>query len=61
MSSAPKTWLRKDQIEVQSCKSPDKIRHLIQMGEQTCFTLQSLISPVPVKTSATLNGEPLGL
>ena len=48
-------------IEVESSESPDKIRHLIKMGEQTCFTLQSLISPVPVKTSATLNGEPLGL
>ena len=49
------------QIAVESCESPDKIRHLIRMGEQTCFTLQSLLHPVPVKTSATLNGEPLDL
>lgn len=48
-------------IDVESCESPDEIRHLIKMGEQTCFTLQSLINPVPVKTSAALNGEPLNL
>ncbi len=49
------------QIEVESSEPPEKIRHLIKMGEQTCFTLQSLINPVPVKTSVTLNGEPLPL
>lgn len=49
------------QIEIDSDEPPEKIRHLIRMGEQTCFTLQSLITPVPVQTSATLNGEPLAL
>lgn len=49
------------QIEVESSEPPEKIRHLIKMGEQTCFTLQSLINPVPVKTSVTLNGKPLSL
>jgi hypothetical protein len=49
------------QIEVDSDEPPEKIRHLIKMGEQTCFTLQSLINPVPVKTSASLNGKPLVL
>lgn len=48
-------------IEIDSEEHPDKIRHLVKMGEQTCFTLQSLIDPVPVKTSAALNGEPLVL
>jgi hypothetical protein len=48
-------------IEVESDEPPEKIRHLIKMGEQTCFTLQSLINPVPIKTSITLNGEPLVL
>jgi len=48
-------------IEVASSEAPDKIRHLIKMGEQTCFTLQSLINPVPVKTSVTLNGGQLAL
>jgi hypothetical protein len=46
-------------IEVESSEPPEKIRHLIKMGEQTCFTLQSLVNPVPVKTSVTLNGAPL--
>lgn len=49
------------QIEVESNETPEKIRHLIKMGEQTCFTLQSMINPVPVKTTVTLNGEPLAL
>ena len=47
------------QIEIESDEPPEKIRHLIRMGEQTCFTLQSLLHPVPVKTSVTLNGKPL--
>jgi len=46
-------------IEVESDEPPEKIRHLIKMGEQTCFTLQSLINPVPVRTTVTLNGSPL--
>jgi len=49
------------QIEVESSEPPAKIRHLIKMGEQTCFTLQSLINPVPVKTTVILNGAPLAL
>lgn len=47
------------QIEVESSEPPEKIRHLVRMGEQTCFTLQSLVNPVPIKTSVTLNGTPL--
>jgi hypothetical protein len=49
------------EIEVESDEPEEKIRHLVKMGEQTCFTLQSLINPVPVKTTATLNGVPLNL
>jgi hypothetical protein len=49
------------QIEISSNESKDKIRHLVKMGEQTCFTLQSLVHPIPVATSVTLNGEPLAL
>lgn len=48
-------------IEVESSEPPERVRHLIKMGEQTCFTLQSLLNPVPVKTSVSLNGEPLAL
>lgn len=46
-------------IEVEADEPPEKIRHLVKMGEQMCFTLQSLINSVSVKTSATLNGKPL--
>jgi hypothetical protein len=49
------------EIEVESSEPPEKIRHLIKMGEQTCFTLQSLINPVPTKTTLKLNGAPLTL
>lgn len=49
------------QIEIESDEPPEKIRHLIRMGEQTCFTLQSLIHPVPTQTSVSLNGSPLDL
>jgi hypothetical protein len=65
--SAPQGTLRsgalglETELHVESSEPAEKIRHLIRMGEQTCFTLQSLIHPVPVKTSATLNGEPLAL
>lgn len=46
-------------IEVESGEPPERIRELITMGEQTCFTLQSLINPMPTKTTAVLNGQPL--
>jgi len=48
-------------IEVESEEPEEKIRHLIKMGEQTCFTLQSLVNPVPVTTTVQLNGRPLNL
>jgi len=49
------------EIEVESDEPEEKIRHLIKMGEQTCFTLQSLVNPVPVTTTVKLNGRPLKL
>jgi hypothetical protein len=49
------------EIEVESDEPEEKIRHLIKMGEQTCFTLQSLVNPVPVTTAVQLNGRPLNL
>jgi hypothetical protein len=41
--------------------SAEKIWQYIKMGEQTCFTLQSLIEPVPTQTHVRLNGEDLML
>jgi hypothetical protein len=48
-------------VHVRSPEDPDKIRHLIRMGEQTCFTLGALVEHTPTETAATLNGEPLAL
>ena len=48
-------------IEVESDEPPERIRQLIRMGEQTCFTLQSLIQPVPTETHVTLNGQEFSL
>lgn len=48
-------------LEVESDEPPDRIRQLVRMGEQTCFTLQSLLQPVPVHTRVTLNGQALPL
>lgn len=48
-------------IHVESDESPERIRDLIHMGEQTCFTLGALTEVVPTATRVTLNGEPLEL
>ena len=48
-------------VHVQSQEPEDKIRHLIRMGEQTCFTLGALVERTPTETTATLNGAPLEL
>jgi len=48
-------------LEVESDEPPDRIRQLVRMGEQTCFTLQSLLQPVPVQTRVRLNGQTLPL
>ena len=48
-------------VHVESREPPVRIRHLIRMGEQTCFTLGALVERTPTETTATLNGEPLEL
>ncbi len=48
-------------ITVESDEPADKIREMVRIGEQSCFALQSLVQPVPVETTATLNGERLEL
>jgi organic hydroperoxide reductase OsmC/OhrA len=46
-------------IHVESEEPPERIQRLIQIGEQTCYTLQALQNPVQVNTFATLNGQDL--
>ncbi len=46
-------------VTVSSREPAEKIAKLIRLGENTCFVMQSLLSPVKVNSSATLNGQPL--
>jgi hypothetical protein len=48
-------------VHVESDEPPERIRDLVRMGEQTCFTLGALTDPLPVETRVTLNGEELAL
>ena len=48
-------------VDVESSEPPDRIAHLVRLAQASCFTIQSLIKPVEVKATATLNGEPLEL
>lgn len=44
-------------VFVESDEPAERVRELIRMGEQTCFSLQTVVSPVPAETHLTLNGE----
>ena len=46
-------------VTVSSPEPPEKIANLVRLGERTCFVMQSLLSPVRVNSSATLNGRAL--
>jgi hypothetical protein len=44
-------------VEIESDEPPERIRELVRMAEQTCFTLGAWTHAVPAKTTVTLNGE----
>jgi hypothetical protein len=46
-------------VEIDSAEPPERIRELVQMAEQTCFTLGAWTDAVPVSTTVMVNGEPL--
>ncbi len=46
-------------VTVASMEPPEKIAHLVRVGENSCYVIQSLLTPVRVNTTATLNGQPL--
>ena len=48
-------------VDVESDEPPERIRELIRVGERACYTMQSLMNPVPVRTHVKLNGEDLEL
>jgi len=48
-------------LDVDSDEPPERIRELVRMGERTCFTVQALMNPIPVRTHVKLKGEDLRL
>jgi hypothetical protein len=46
-------------VEVESDEPPERIRELVRMAEQTCFTLGAWTQAVPTSTTVALNGRPL--
>ena len=46
-------------IEIESEEPRARIRELVRMAEQTCFTLGAWTEAVPATTSVMLKGEPL--
>ena len=46
-------------LEVDSEEPSETIRDYVRAGERCCFTIQSLLSPVPVELKALLNGREL--
>jgi len=46
-------------VTVASPEPPEKIAHLVRVGENSCYVMQSLLAPVRVNTTTTLNGQPL--
>jgi len=46
-------------IEVHSPEPPERIARLLLTAENSCYVMQSLVRPVHVNRSFTLNGRPL--
>jgi len=46
-------------LEVESPEQPVRVAAVVRTAERGCYVLQSLLEPVPVQRTATLNGEPL--
>ena len=46
-------------VEIESDEAPERIRELVRMAEQTCFTLGVWTTAVPTSTTVNLNGAPL--
>lgn len=46
-------------VAIQSPAPPARVQQLIAHAERGCHAEQTLRKPIPVRTSATLNGQPL--
>jgi hypothetical protein len=48
-------------VAIRSPAPPERVRHLVAHASRGCHAEQTIRKPVPVKTTATLNGEVLDL
>jgi hypothetical protein len=46
-------------VAIESDEPEEKIRKMMRMGEQSCFTLGAITNVVPVETHLALNGKPV--
>ena len=51
----------KTRLEVESKEAPERIAGVMRNAENGCFVMQSLLNPVAVSSSMTLNGSALDL
>lgn len=47
-------------VAIDSPEPPERIERLLRTAEASCYVLQSLLRPVHVNRSFTLNGAPIG-
>ena len=45
-------------LEIQSTEPAEKIAAVVRNAENGCYVLQTILNPVPVERSFTLNGHP---
>ncbi len=48
-------------VDIRSPAPPEQVKKLIQHAERGCHAEQSLRKPIPVTTTATLNGKKIEL
>ncbi len=49
------------ELEIRSPAPPEQVARLVSLARSACYVEQALVSAVPVKAIATLNGLPLDL
>lgn len=46
-------------VDIESDEPPERVRQLVKMGKQTCYTHQAVMDAMPIHTFVRLNGEDL--
>ncbi|TWU62627.1 OsmC-like protein [Crateriforma conspicua] len=49
------------QVDIESNEPEDVIRTMVEVGENSCFAMQSVVHPVPTEMRVNLNGSPLDI